>query len=207
MQSLPASVKIAAASVGDNVAYRDMCHVKVFDGTKEHVRGHSGEVAKLMNTQHLYKKTGASSEPVGYPLHLLTEVRTSIPPPRACFSSHHPMYSTELRTQEGGFVLEEPPQLTDTFKHYWYISNSMLTSSAYKQESSTGTYISIPKNSDAARLMYYVLVIKNGAGAADPSANVTKLNAALFEESFNDANDQQSWYVFFCFSLMHLERG
>lgn len=67
VQSLPASVKIANATVGDNVAYRNMCHVKVFDAKSP---------PKLMNTQHLYKKSDGRSEPVGYPLHLLTEAST-----------------------------------------------------------------------------------------------------------------------------------
>ena len=176
VQTLPASVKIAAATVGDNIAYRDMCHVQVFDGSNHDPKRRHGEEqkkkghGKIMNTNHLYQNPGnGRPQDVGYPLHLLTE--------------------------EGGFVLEEPPQLTDTFKHYWYISNSMLTSCAYKQESSNGTYISIPKNSDAARLMYYVLVIKNGMGAADQTHNVTHLDAELFSQSFNDNNDAQSWCV------------
>ena len=43
------------------------------------------------------------------------------------------------------------------------------------QESQHGTYISIPKNSEAARLMYYVLVVKNGA-MAPSDQNVTQLD-------------------------------
>ena len=159
-QTLPASVKIVAATVGDHLAYRNMCHVKVYDGSANR---------KLMNTPHLYRKGDTPSSQVGYPLHLLTD--------------------------EGGFVLEEPPQLTETFKHYWYISNSMLTSFAYKQETAMGTFISIPKNSDAARLMYYVLVVKNGAGAgsSENDGNVTGLTAAGFEANYNDKNDFSSW--------------
>lgn len=161
MQTLPSGVKITAATVGNNPAYRNMCHVKVFDGS---------DVPKVMNTPHLYRQGDSASAAditIGYPLHLLSE--------------------------EGGFLLEEPPQLTDTFKHYWYISNSMLSSSAYKQESAQGTFISIPKNSDAARLMYFVLVIKNGAGAATPEENVTGLDAAGYQKAFRDGNEFLSW--------------
>lgn len=157
-QTLPASVKIVAATIGDSEAYRNMCHVKVYDHSKQ----------KTMNTPQLYKGMVASGrcEEIGYPLHLLTD--------------------------EGGFVLEEPPQLTDTFKHYWYISKSMLTCCAYKQESASGTHISIPKNSEAARLMYYVLVIKNGAMAPDDQ-NVTQLDNEKFNSAFRDKHDPNSW--------------
>ena len=159
MQTLPASLKISAATVGDNVAYRNMCHIKVADGSLPY--------SKTMNTPHLYKRGDGTCKSVGYPMHLLTD--------------------------DGGYLLEEPPQLTNQFAQYWYISNSMLTSTAYKQESSNGTFVSIPKNSDAARLMYFVLVIKNGAGAELEADNVTKLNAAGFSEEFKDANDPMSW--------------
>lgn len=158
MQTLPASVKITAATVGDNVAYRNMCHLKVSDG--------SVPFSKTMNTPHLYKRGDGTCKAVGYPLHLLTE--------------------------EGGYVLEEPPQLTNQFAQYWYISNSMLTSCAYEQKSQKGTYVSIPKNSDAARLMYFVLVIKNGCGAP-PGDNVTGMDSAIFTQSFRDNNDQDNW--------------
>ena len=161
-QTLPASVKIVAATVGDNPAYRDMCHVKVRDGSGKLAGGI--ENGKLMNTPHLYKNS-AKGENVGYPLHLLTD--------------------------EGGYVLEEPPQLTDTFKHYWYISNSMLTSYARKLELSYGNYISVPKNSAAARLMYFVLVVKNGAMAGPD--DVTGMTQESFEEQYNFRDDESSW--------------
>ena len=123
-----------------------------------------------MNTPHLYKGATSSAEKpeeVGYPLHLLTE--------------------------EGGYVLEEPPQLTDMFKHYWYISKSMLTCCAYKEEGPSGNHIRIPKNSDAARLMYYVLVVKNGAGAEAPDVNVTDLDTEKFTDNFTDKNNSDIW--------------
>ena len=62
-QTLPASVKIVSATVGDSDSYRNMCHVKVFDHGKE----------KTMNTAQLYKGAQTKCEEVGYPLHLLTE--------------------------------------------------------------------------------------------------------------------------------------
>ena len=158
MQTLPASVKITAATVGDNVAYRNMCHLKVSDG--------SVPFSKTMNTPHLYKRGDGTCKAVGYPLHLLTD--------------------------EGGYVLEEPPQLTNQFAQYWYISNSMLTSCAYEQKSQKGTYVSIPKNSDAARLMYFVLVIKNGRGAPHGD-NVTDLDSEKFTQNYRDNNDKDNW--------------
>ena len=159
MQTLPASVKITAATVGDNAAYRNMCHLKVSDGSLPY--------SKTMNTPHLYKRGDGTCKAVGYPLHLLTD--------------------------EGGYVLEEPPQLTNQFAQYWYISNSMLTNCAYEQKSQNGTFVSIPKNTDAARLMYYVLVVKNGAGAEHPEENVTKLDEKLFTSTYADNNDLDNW--------------
>lgn len=154
--TLPASVKIVAATVGDSPAYRDMCHVKVRDS-----------LGKVMNTPHLYKGNSKVSGDVGYPLHLLTE--------------------------EGGFVLEEPPQLTDTFKHYWYINKSMLTANMYREQGHAGDYVKLPRNSDASRLMYFVLVVKNGAGSGSSDQNVTGLDKSLFEKEFADKNDEYYW--------------
>lgn len=158
MQSLPACVKITAATIksGKGADMRNAFHLQVQDAKR-----------KPLHTPHMYVggagRRGAS-ETVGYPLHLLTE--------------------------EGGYVLEEPPQLTDTFRHYWYISNTMLTCCAYKQESSRGNFVQIPKNSDAARLMYYILVTKNGAGAASSDENITKLSNF---EDFQDQNERTCW--------------
>lgn len=159
IHTLPASIKVSAASVGDNPTYRNMCHVKVFDATP-------GK-KKLMNTPHIYRGVGGPTkiDNIGYPLQLLTD--------------------------EGGFLLEEPPQVTDTFRHYINICNSMLSSSAYKQESPQGTHIIIPKNSDAARLMYFVLVIKNGKNA--PGGDVTGLDKDAYQSEFRDKNDSMSW--------------
>lgn len=152
-QALPASVKIVAATVGDNEAYRNMFYVTVFD--------HAGPaMGKALHTPHMYKDAN-NTQVVGFPLHLLTE--------------------------EGGFVLEEPPQLTDTFRHYWYISQSMLTCCAYKQESATGSFIQIPKNSDAARLMWYVLITKNGITSQNNLTGLSNFDA------FNDNNDPTCW--------------
>lgn len=158
MQSLPACVKITAATIKNSKGadMRNAFHLQVQDAKR-----------KPLHTPHMYVggagRRGAS-ETVGYPLHLLTE--------------------------EGGYVLEEPPQLTDTFRHYWYISNTMLTCCAYKQESSRGNFVQIPKNSDAARLMYYILVTKNGSGAQSSEENITKLSNF---DDFQDQNERTCW--------------
>lgn len=166
-QSLPACVKITAATVISPSKGTDMKNMY-------HLQVQDAK-KKQLHTPHMYmgsKTTGKKgTETVGYPLHLLNE--------------------------EGGYVLEEPPQLTDTFRHYWYISNSMLTCSAYVQDSKQGKFVQIPKNSDAARLMWYILVTKNGAGAANPEDNLTKMTGF---DDFSDNNDLTCWrfpeYIF-----------
>ena len=44
-QTLPASVKIVAATVGDSISYRDMCHVTVQVGGSASIQALSGEAA------------------------------------------------------------------------------------------------------------------------------------------------------------------
>lgn len=111
---------------------------------------------KAMNTPHLFKSTTSASKPVGYPLHLLQP--------------------------EGGYILEEPPQLTDTFRHYWYVSKRMLTSSAFKHDMGSSTFYAMHKNSEAARIMYHVLVTRNGANSGN---DITGLDAESFEKAYN----------------------
>ena len=122
---------------------------------------------KLMTTKHMYRADDGNSDDIGFPLHLLTE--------------------------DGGILLEEPQQLTNTFKHYWYISKSMLTCSAFQQQSTGGMFYSIPRSSDAAKLMYYVLVVKNGKYAMDPADNVTNQDNVSFTNTYADRNDDTCW--------------
>lgn len=88
-------------------------------------------------------------------------------------------------------VLDEPPPLKEAFKHYWYINERMLTGCVYRDETPEGNFTRIPKNSDAGRLMYYVLVKKNGRDSAN---NITDMTDDLFDESYKDGNDKTKSY-------------